>query len=79
MFSEKGALKNFAKFIGKACATQSFFNKGAGLRPETLLKKTLAHVFSCEFCEISKNIFLYRTPPVTASLTGHFRTTASDT
>ena len=28
------------------------------LRSATLLKKeTLAHVFSCEFCEISKNIF----------------------
>ena len=24
-------------------------------------------MFSCEFCEISKNIFLYRTPPVAAS------------
>ena len=29
------------------------------MRPATLLKKeTLAQVFSCEFCEISKNIFL---------------------
>ena len=26
-------------------------------RPATLLKKRLAHVFSCEFCEISKNTF----------------------
>ena len=24
-------------------------------------------VFSCEFCEISKNTFSYRTPPVAAS------------
>ena len=31
-------------------------------------KETLAQVFSCEFCEISKNIFSYRTPPVAASL-----------
>ena len=30
-------------------------------------KETLAHVFSCEFCEISKNIFSYRTPLVAAS------------
>ena len=30
-------------------------------------KETLAQVFSCEFCEISKNIFLYRTPLVAAS------------
>ena len=25
-------------------------------------------MFSCEFCEISKNTFLYRTPPVAASM-----------
>ena len=31
------------------------------------LFETLAHVFSCEFCEISKNTFSYRTPPVAAS------------
>ena len=30
-------------------------------------KETLAQVFSCEFCEISKNTFLYRTPLVAAS------------
>ena len=30
-------------------------------------KETLAQVFSCEFCEISKNTFSYRTPPVAAS------------
>ena len=30
-------------------------------------KETLAQVFSCEFCEISKNAFSYRTPPVIAS------------
>ena len=28
----------------------------------------VAHVFSCEFCEISKNTFSYRTPPVAASV-----------
>ena len=27
----------------------------------------LYHLFSCEFCEISKNTFFYRTPPVAAS------------
>ena len=31
----------------------------SGLRPKTLFKKkTLVHVFSCEFCEILKNTFL---------------------
>ena len=29
-------------------------------------KETLAQVFSCEFCEISKNTFFYRTPLVAA-------------
>ena len=35
--------------------------------PATLLKKTLPQVFSCEFCEISKNTFFNRTPPVAVS------------
>ena len=32
-------------------------------------KETLAQVFSSEFCEISKNTFLKRTPLVAASVT----------
>ena len=37
-------------------------------KPATLIKKeTLAEVFSHEFCEISKNTFLYRAPMVAAS------------
>ena len=37
---------------------ESLFNKAAGLRPATLLKKeTLTQVFSSEFCEISKSTF----------------------
>ena len=32
-----------------------------------LKKEALAQVFSFEFCEISKNTFSYRTPPVAAS------------
>ena len=31
-------------------------------------KKTLAQVFSCEFCEVSKNTYSYRTPLVAASV-----------
>ena len=31
-------------------------------------KETLAQMFSCEFCEIAKNTFSYRTPPVAASV-----------
>ena len=37
-----------------------------GLRPATLLKKSLFHR-SCEFCEVSKNIFFYRTTLVASS------------
>ena len=33
----------------------------------------LAQVFSCEFCKIFKNIFSYRTSPVTASAHGKQR------
>ena len=52
-----------------------FFNKIAGLRPATLLKETLAEVFSSEFCKISKNTFLHRTTLVAASVvkTGKYR------
>ena len=65
----KGFLRNFVKFTGKHLRQSLFFNKVAGLRPATLLKKeTLAQVFSCEFYEISKNNFFYRTPPVAASV-----------
>ena len=45
-----------------------FCRKG-GLRPATLLRKRLWHRwFSCEFCEISRNTFFYRTPLVAASV-----------
>ena len=53
---KKGVLKNFAKIVGKHLCQSLFFKKVAGLRPATLLKnETLAQVFSCEFCEISKS------------------------
>ena len=53
---KKGVLKNFAKIVGKHLCQSLFFKKVAGLRPATLLKnETVAQVFSCEFCEISKN------------------------
>ena len=46
-----------------------FFNKVAGLWACNVIEKeTLAQVFSHEFCEISKNTFSYRTPPVAASM-----------
>ena len=56
---KKGVLINFAKFTGKHLCQGLFFNKVVGLRPATLLKKTLALGFSCEFCEISMNTFFH--------------------
>ena len=58
VFCKKCVLRNFPKFAGSTCARVTF-----------LLKKRLWHrcPFSCEFCEISKNTFSYRTPPVAAS------------
>ena len=55
-FCKKDALKNLAKFTGKHLC-QSLFLK----------KETLVQLFSCEFCEIFKNAFFYRTPPLAAS------------
>ena len=54
---KKGVLRNFTKFTAKHLCQSLFFNKVAGLKPAKLLKKRLAQVFSCEFCEISKNTF----------------------
>ena len=54
VFYRKGVLRLFAKFTGKHLCLNFFFNKVPGLRPATL---TLAQVFSCEFCEISKISF----------------------
>ena len=65
VFCKKGALRNFAKFTGIHLCQSFFFNKVAGLRPATLLKKRLWH--KCEICEIPKNTFSYRTPPIAAS------------
>ena len=39
MFCKKGVLRNFAKFIGKQLCQRFFFNKVAGLRPATFIKK----------------------------------------
>ena len=43
VFCKKGALRNFAKLTGKHLCQSLFFNKVAGLRPATLLKKRLWH------------------------------------
>ena len=64
VFCQKDVLRNFAKFTGKHLRKSLFFDKVAGFR---LKKETLVQVLSCEFCEILKNTFFYRTPLVAAS------------
>ena len=84
----KDALRNFAKFTGKHLCQSLFLNKGAGrglhwvsflikLQAEScnfIEKETLAQVFSCEFCEISKNTFFTEYLWATSSvyITVHF-------
>ena len=68
VFCKNGVLGNFEKFIGKHLCQISFLIK---LRVKTcsfIKKETLALAFSCEFWEISKSTFFYRTPSVTASV-----------
>ena len=57
VFYEKGTLTNSAKLIGKRMCQGLFFNKVVGLRPAALLKETLAHLLSCEFCEFCKKTY----------------------
>ena len=63
---KKVVLKDFAKFTGK----HLYF------RPQAykfLQKETLAEVFYCEFCEIFKNPFLYRTALVATIKNSEFK------
>ena len=41
VFYKKGVFRNFTKFTGKHLCQSLFFNKVAGLRAATLLKKRL--------------------------------------
>ena len=62
VFYEKSVLRNFAKFTGNTCAVVSFFNKVAGMRPATLLKKRLRHrCFPVNFAKFLRTSFLKNT------------------
>ena len=57
-FIKKGVLRNFKKLTGKHLCQSFFFNKVAGSEACNFIKKeALVQMFSCEFCEISKNTF----------------------
>ena len=63
----KVVLRNFAKFTRKPLYKGLFFNKVAGLRPGTLLKKKFWHrCFPVTFAKFLRTPF-YRTFPVAAS------------
>ena len=47
---KKVFFRNFTKFAGKHLCHSLFFNN-------SFKKETLAQVFSCKFCKISKNTF----------------------
>ena len=64
---KKGVLGIFAKFTGKHPCQSLFLIKLQVEACNFIKKETLAQVFSCEFCEISKNTFF----------TEHLRETAS--
>ena len=67
MFCKKGILRNFAKFTGKHLRQRLFLKSYRPQACNFIKKVSLAQVFSCEFCEISKNTYFYRTPLVAAS------------
>ena len=59
---KQGALRNFTKFTGKHLCQSLFFNKVAGLRPATLLKKRLWHRrFPVNFVKFLRTPFLQNT------------------
>ena len=61
VFCKKGVLRNFAKSTGKHLCQSLFFNKVAGLRPETLLKKRLWHrCFPVNFAEFLRTPFIIK-------------------
>ena len=67
VFCKKRFLRNFAKFTGKHLCQSLFFNKVAGAASNFIKKETLARVFSCKFCEISKKTLFTEHVSATAS------------
>ena len=67
VFCNKDVLLNFTKFKGKHMCQSLFLTKLQASACNFIKKETLALVFSCEFCEISRSTVSYRTPPMTAS------------
>ena len=59
---KKGVIRNFVKLTGKHMCQSIFFNKVAGLRYATLLKKRLWHMcFLVNFARFLRTAFLQNT------------------
>ena len=67
---EKSILKNIAKF-GKHLCRSFLFNKVAGWKPPTILKRDLGTGVPCEFYEILKNTYFVKHPRTAASVHCH--------
>ena len=52
---------------GNTCGSVSFLKKLQASGLQLIEKMSQAQVFSCEFCEISINTFLHKTPLMAAS------------
>ena len=68
VFCKEGIIRNLAKLTGEHLCQSLFFNKVAGLRHATLIKRVSG---TGDFFEISENTFFYRTPPVAAPVLGN--------
>ena len=67
VFFKKVLLKISQSSQENTCVRDSFLAKLETSACNFIKKETLAQVFSCEFCKISKNTFFYRTLLVAAS------------
>ena len=63
MFCKKCVPKNLVKLIRKHLCWSLFLTKLQALEQQLYMKKTLAQMFSNEFCNIFKEHLFYRTPP----------------
>ena len=68
VFCKEIVLRNFTKFTGKHLCHSLFLISCWPQACNFIKKENLAWVCSCEFCEMSRNTFLHRTPLVAASV-----------
>ena len=76
-FCKQGILRSFAKFTVKHMFQSLFVDKLQAKAYNFIKKETLVQVFSCKFCEICKDTFSYRTPPLAASETTPYKATSN--